>query len=193
MKKVLNIFLSLFVAGAFSFASADEIDVDILVKNQWECEGGYEDKEAGIFFKEKTVDIYTKDNTASSIGTFEVKLPQEVLLVMLAYSDPEIENYLDSGKDIQELAKKLPDEFIIYTLSINGSYEVKGEDIIYTLQTVEIKNMSHPEFGDFLDLEKLPAGNHKSLSYKVTKFSDKEIVFQEKFTGIPVNCKAVRR
>ena len=165
MKKILVSFFGLVIAGAFSFALADEIDLDALVKNQWECEATFMDKASGMTIRTKSLDSYARDSvyssrgTANSTGTLEIKI---------------------NGFN----------ELIIYAFSGSSSWEIKGEYMIFTDNLFKTESVSNPQSNEFFNSEDLYPKDMVVLS-KILKINDKEFVVQEGLTGAIEKCVAV--
>ncbi|MDR0467816.1 MAG: hypothetical protein LBG67_03105, partial [Campylobacteraceae bacterium] len=120
MKKILVSFFGLVIAGTFSFGLADEIDLDALVKNQWECEATFMDKASGMTIRTKSLDSYARDSVDSNKGTVSATATGEM---------------------------KIPgfDELIVYTVSGSSSWEVKGEYMIFTDNLLKTESVYNPQ------------------------------------------------
>ena len=81
---------------------------------------------------------------------------------------------------------------IIYSMSSISSWELDSEYMISTLQTIKIKNISHPEFDEFLNMEELFPEN-LSTSAKIVKLDNEELILQEEATDMKVFCRATKK
>ncbi|MDR0407942.1 MAG: hypothetical protein LBH45_03370 [Campylobacteraceae bacterium] len=162
MKKILFGFLVLVFGLGISLAdnNLDAKYEKLLTSTEWICE--FEQEGNGVHMYAKTNDIYNKDKTTTSFGETVITI------------------------QTPEAADKLS---IVYEVKANGKWEILDGKVIASDTKMEFKNISLPEFDNFLNLNDLIPDNVNASS-KIVKLTEYEAIFEEEVTKIQEVCKA---